>query len=344
MRSLLPATVALALCAAVSASAATQSPLTRIAFGSCARQNQPQPIWDIIAAENPDMMLMIGDNIYGDTHDMDTLREKYQKLADKPEFASFRKIVPFDATWDDHDFGANDAGTEYSKKKESQQIFLDFWGYPADDPLRKQEGIYHSRMLGSGDRTVQIILLDTRYDRGPLKWNIFGYVADPNSTSQFLSEKQWSWLKTELEKPAAIRIIASSIQFVANDHRSEKWGNLPKERQRMLDLIKITRASGVVFISGDRHQAEISRIPASYDLYPIYDITSSGLTQYGDAVTTEKNVHRIATKGAYKGGNFGLVEIDWEDTDGPSIKLEVIDRYGKIFAQHEIPLSDLASR
>ena len=43
-----------------------EKPLSRILFGSCARQNNPQPIWDAIVAEKPDVFLMIGDNIYGD--------------------------------------------------------------------------------------------------------------------------------------------------------------------------------------------------------------------------------------------------------------------------------------
>ncbi|MCA9448624.1 MAG: alkaline phosphatase family protein, partial [Candidatus Omnitrophica bacterium] len=49
---------------------AEEGVLSRIAFGSCARQGQPQPIWDSIAASDPDVFLFIGDNIYGDSEDM----------------------------------------------------------------------------------------------------------------------------------------------------------------------------------------------------------------------------------------------------------------------------------
>src|SRR4051812_27882162 len=41
-------------------------PLTRIAFGSCADQDKPLPIFDTIAATKPDLLLLLGDNIYAD--------------------------------------------------------------------------------------------------------------------------------------------------------------------------------------------------------------------------------------------------------------------------------------
>lgn len=38
-----------------------------IAFGSCAKHWQPQPIGDGIIVKKPDLFLFLGDNIYGDT-------------------------------------------------------------------------------------------------------------------------------------------------------------------------------------------------------------------------------------------------------------------------------------
>ena len=111
-------------------------PLSRIAFGSCATQERPQPIWDAVAGHRPELLLLLGDNIYADTKDMDVMRAKYAKLAAMPGFQAIRKACPILATWDDHDLGANDAGSEYPKKDESQKIFLDFFGDPADSPRR----------------------------------------------------------------------------------------------------------------------------------------------------------------------------------------------------------------
>lgn len=124
------------------------SPLTRIALGSCARQKEPQPIWDSVVKARPDLFLFLGDNIYGDSRDMDVLRAKYAQLAEKPGFQKLRAACPILAVWDDHDYGADDAGAEYPMKVESQKLFLDFFGEPADSSRRRREGIYDANFSG----------------------------------------------------------------------------------------------------------------------------------------------------------------------------------------------------
>ena len=75
------------------------------------------------------------------------MRTKYAKLAAMPGFQKLREACPILATWDDHDFGANDAGSDYPKKDESQKIFLDFFGDPPDSPRRKRPGVYDAARL-----------------------------------------------------------------------------------------------------------------------------------------------------------------------------------------------------
>jgi alkaline phosphatase D len=38
----------------------------RIAFGSCADEEKPQPIWDAVVAYQPQVFLFARDNVYGD--------------------------------------------------------------------------------------------------------------------------------------------------------------------------------------------------------------------------------------------------------------------------------------
>jgi alkaline phosphatase D len=97
--------------------------LTRIAFGSCAKQSKDQPIWDAVLATKPELFVFLGDNIYGDTRDMKELRAKYAQLAAKPGFQRLRASTPLLATWDDHDFGEDDAGADYPMKEESRRSF-----------------------------------------------------------------------------------------------------------------------------------------------------------------------------------------------------------------------------
>ena len=139
-----------------------------IGFGSCLDQDLPQPIWDGIKAQNPEVFIMLGDNVYGDTYgNIHNLERAYQKQA-----RAFKKAgvdFPFLAIWDDHDYGKNDGGVEFSLKDESQKLFLKFWDIPDADRRHRNRGLYFEEIIHSKEGTVQILMLDTRYFRSPLK-------------------------------------------------------------------------------------------------------------------------------------------------------------------------------
>jgi alkaline phosphatase D len=321
-----------------------KKPISRIAFGSCAHQDRPQPIWGPIVAARPELFLFLGDTVYADTEDMKVMRAKYAKLAALPGYQRLLKTCPVLATWDDHDFGVNDGGAEYPKKRESQQVFLDFFGVPKDSPRRKQEGVYHAEVFGPPGKRVQVILLDTRYFRSPL---VKGprpprgpapYVPTKDQKSTILGAAQWKWLQAQLAVPAEVRLLCSSIQLVPEDHGFEKWMNFPHERQRLFDLLRQTKAAGVVVLSGDRHLGELSVMDAGLG-YPLFDLTSSGLNQGNRRWRAlEKNRHRVATMNV--GNNFGLVTIDWGKAD-PLIRLQLRDEEGEVTVQQKVPLSRL---
>ena len=142
--------------------------LKRIAFGSCAEVDKPQPVWDPVLARKNDLFIFLGDNIYGDTRDMSVLSAKYAKFAAIPGVARLRATTPVVAMWDDHDFGENDAGGDYPMKEQSREVFLDFWQEPADSPRRKRDGVYASYVFGPPGQRVQVILPDLRYNRTAL--------------------------------------------------------------------------------------------------------------------------------------------------------------------------------
>ena len=286
------------------------SVIKTLTFGSCARQNDPQPIWNSILKTKPDLFLFIGDNVYGDTADMKNLARRYKKLAVKPEFANFRTQIPILATWDDHDYGVNDGGAEYPKKRESKKIFLDFFAEPIDSKRRERDGIYTSYMYGPPGKQLQIILLDLRWFRTPLHIDImkFGYSATKDPKATMLGAEQWRWLESELKKPADLRIIASSIQFSSPEHRWEKWANFPHEKEQMLNMLDRLKITNAIFISGDMHFGEIS-CEKTPDGTRVYDLTSSGMNLFENG-TQYKNKNRVAIYDS--GPNFGCIQIDWE--------------------------------
>ena len=298
--------------------------LTRIAFGSCAYQEVEQPIWSAILGYKPELFLFAGDNVYADVLDgkavtddaliLDAMAKGYARAETVPGMRAVRETIPHLAAWDDHDYGRDDGGVEFVHKDAAKKMFVDFWKLPPDDPRRTRAGLYHAQMIGPPGKRIQIILLDTRYFRSALKptdqRNAKGrerYVPDDSPGKTMLGAEQWTWLEAQLREPADLRLIVSSIQVVADGHGWERWGNLPRERQRLYDLIGSTNAGRVVFLSGDRHIGAIYREPNGTP-YPLYDITSSGLTQFFSAAN-EDGPNRVGP--LYGAVNFGTIDIDW---------------------------------
>lgn len=327
--------------------------VSRIALGSCAKQDRPMPIWSAVSGFKPDVLLMLGDNIYGDTEDMSVLRSKYDLLAADRGFGAIRNTVPIVAVWDDHDYGVDDGGREYPMRKDSQQVFLDFFGIPADSPVRNREGIYRQVVVGPPGRRVQFICLDTRWHRSPLATipkpeRIKGrgpYRPSDDPDATLLGAAQWEWLAKVLREPADLRIVLSSIQVASTEHGWEHWGNFPAERSRLLKLLRESQATGVILVSGDRHSAEISRIPAGDGglAYPLYDLTASSVNQPKQADEgDEPNRHRLGDRFHFV--NFGSIEIDWESAEedsSPAVRLAIHDVDGKVVRSAEIPAGEL---
>lgn len=328
----------------------------RIAFGSCAKQSKPQPIWAAVRAARPDLFLFLGDNLYADAQDADTLRQRYAEFRKVEALQSFRRDVPHLAIWDDHDFGDDDVGGDYPFKALSQQLFCDEWGEPADSPRRTRPGVYEAYRIERAGRTVQVLMLDLRFNRTPLvadpalkqgyaamvaKAKLGGgpmkgwYVPNLDPAAALLGEPQWAWLAERLAEPADARILVSSVQLAAEGTGWEGWANFPLERQRLVDLIREKRAEGVVVVSGDMHYADLSRwdTPACY---PLWDLTSSGLTEVWDIPTPNQR----RASGVYAAVNFGLVDLDFS-TPAPTLDLSIRDVNGETRLQHRLRLDQL---
>ncbi len=357
--------IALAAPALLGAGASAQSPpkpatggapLTRVLFGSCANQDQPLPIFDAMSARKPELLVLLGDNIYCDLQrgrevTPEVIREKYATLAALPGWQKLRASCPLVATWDDHDYGLNDAGVEWPLKVESQRQFHDFLGTPPDSPLRKQEGVYSAHTFGPEGSRVQVILLDLRYFRTALKYGSpariapYGmirkpYVPQTDPEATMLGAAQWAWLEAQLKQPAEVRLIGSSVQCLADDHPFEKWGNMPAERNKFFRVLRDTKANGVVILSGDRHLGELS-IDTGVIGYPLYDLTASGFNQANEKWREpEPNRRRVAC--LPYGQHFGEVDITWGAD--PTITLSLRDIGGEVVLRHTVPVSLLTPR
>lgn len=312
-------------------------PITRVLVASCLNEETAEaPGLEEIAKEKADLFLMTGDNVYGDMDgkqvlsnqaELDELRESFRELAARPDFQAVRAAHPMMVAWDDHDFGVNDGGKNFPFRRLSERIHERFWGLEKQD-VGAWPGTYYARTFGPEGKRTQIIMLDTRFFRTPLtRTDEYGakgkerFVPSADAHQDMLGTDQWTWLENQLQQPADLRLIVSSVQVVPTDgHGYEAWSRLPLEQSRLYSLIGETGARGVVFVSGDRHAAFLYRKQGVLD-YPAYELTASSLNASFSDTTDEMDSAQIGA--GYSPENFGAIDIDWETgTAALSIKAD----------------------
>lgn len=318
--------------------------ISKIAFGSCFLQQFYQPtIFNEIDKKNPELYLSLGDAIYSDdyatftSHDSDWapyLTMRYAQLGGTAIFQNFQSKYTIHATWDDHDFGMNNAAGDFKNKQISKDIFFDFWKLPKSGKRWDRNGVYDVFYYGDEAHRVQILVLD-------LRWNLSNPGPEPISvitdqTKKMMSDEQWNWLKDELKKPAKVRIVCSSTQFCTEHNGYEAWANFPHEQERMYQTIRDAKADGVFILSGDVHIAEVNKRTAS-GLYPLWDFTSSGLAQFHGS-NTQPSQYRVGS--AFDQDNFGTLDIDWTGAS-PSVKFTAFNSSGVSLLEQTISMSDL---
>lgn len=299
--------------------------ISRILVASCLDEEKgDSAAMRAVAGEAADLFLMIGDNVYGDRDgpayvnnqsELDEVRASFADLAAREDFQAVRAKFPMMVAWDDHDYGANDAGREFPFKRLAERIHERFWGLENED-VGAYPGTYYARTFGPEGQRTQVIVLDTRFFRSALtptdEWNKKGkerYLPSADPGQDMLGNDQWTWLHNRLQDPADLRLIVSSIQVLPTDgHGFEAWATMPLEQQRLYRMIRDTEANGVVFVSGDRHTAFLYKDEAALP-YPAYEITASSLNVAFAETTTEMDKAQLGE--GYPPENYGAIGIDW---------------------------------
>ncbi|MEM7458760.1 MAG: alkaline phosphatase D family protein [Pseudomonadota bacterium] len=326
--------------------------ITRVLLGSCLDEEKgPSAAMMSLASEPADLFLMVGDNVYGDRDgrsyignqpNLDEVQESFNDLAAREDFQTVRQNTAMMVAWDDHDYGANDAGAEFPFRGFAERVHEVFWGLE-DEDVGQWPGTYYARTFGPEGQRTQVIMLDTRFFRSTLTptddWGAKGkerYLPAPSGSMQdMLGAAQWTWLENQLRQPADIRLVASSVQVMPTTHGWEAWSALPDERQRLFDLIKRTQATGVVFLSGDRHSAFIYEEDGVLP-YAAHELTSSSLNVAFATETEEMDARQVGA--GFPPENYGAIEIDW---DARAIALKIMDNSGEIVRENAIAFAEI---
>lgn len=233
------------------AAALNDEPPKSIAFGSCSSQDEDLSYWLTILDQKPDLVLLLGDNVYGgDTNE--SLHQAYTKLSQHEAFRAAYATTPIIAALDDNDYGGRSNNNNNDSAEQAKTMFCDFWQRSDDDERRRKgRGVYSSHTWGA---ELQIVMLDIRYHQNePFRRKPKGYDdqqheqysqiegpflpnEDPSLT--FLGETQWLWLQEQFKAPVKRRILGSSIQVLAVGHHWDCWNLFPRERNRLLQLVR----------------------------------------------------------------------------------------------------------
>lgn len=238
-------------------------------------------IFDAMAAQKPDMMLWLGDNTYlrePDWNSWSGFVHRYTHTRSQPALQPFLAACPHYAIWDDHDFGPNDSNGSFIHKDWSLEAFKLFWANPSYG-LPGLETITGQFRFND----VEFFLLDNRTHRTDHQLA----TVEP----QMLGEAQIEWLVQALAySKASFKIVAVGGQVLNSAQVYENYANYPAERDSLLARLAAEKIHNVVFLTGDRHHSELSKMEV--DSVVFYDLTASPLTA-GTYENEEENRYRI---------------------------------------------------
>jgi alkaline phosphatase D len=276
----------------------TDPPAFSVATGSCAYINEPEydrpgvpygsdyQIFGNIAAQKPDLMVWLGDNTYLREADWFTrtgIVHRYTHSRSVPELQSLLAATNHYAIWDDHDYGPNDSDGTWVHKEMVANIFENFWGNPTYG-IPGQKGCATAFQYND----VDFFLLDNRYYRTP------NYCETCPRTS--LGKEQLEWFLASLAASTApFKLVAIGGQMVTTSTNGETYGHFyPAERDTILARIARENIKGVVFLTGDKHYTELTRMKNPAGNW-VYDLTTSAFTSgsFKDAATKDPNQLRV---------------------------------------------------
>lgn len=307
----------------------TDPPAFKFALGSCAYINESRfdrpgkpygseyEIFQSIADKSPNMMVWLGDNIYlreADWYTRTGILHRYTEVRKIPEIQELLSTCHHYATWDDHDFGPNNSDRSFIHKDKTQEAFELFWANPTFGLPDLNGGITSQFLF----HDIEFFLLDNRYFR-----------SSPDAENKtMLGEQQLEWLIEALKSSfAPFKMIAIGSQVLNSEGKSENYARYEKERAYLLKRLEEENIKGVIFLTGDRHHTELSRVE-SENGYVMYDLTVSALTS-GTNTRADKEANKNRIDGTVvMQHNFAIVEVTGKRKERV-LNITIYDKDGK---------------
>lgn len=293
-----------------------KEPCVKIVFCSCNDETRKhQPLWNIMKQINADAYIFLGDMIYMDLKVVGggmlakpkvnlTFDQRYNMLIYHKDFSFntqcqlkdkfFPTILP---TWNDHDYGQDEANKNYENKHEAKKAFLKF--ARELDPTQKlkdkweemsknfDRGIYYYYDLNVNGFKIRICMFDTRWYRDNI---------------DILGKEQKLWFEKEIistlnDHHIDWLLLCSSCVFgfkasgtILKQRENERW-----DKESLIWLYNQLKSQNfnhrTLLLSGDIHCSVAHRYGYTYEL------TSSSLTHsISTALVVTENIFEKGKK------------------------------------------------
>lgn len=302
----------------------------KIAFFSCfdATRVKHQSVWENILAHKPDVLILLGDNIYMDFFQtlyfpiiysnskfLHTMYSGYKSIWENTDFRNLIKsTAAILTTWDDHDFAWNNCcgqgtgirGVPRDKKLISRYLHLQFRNtllnaatsatYPSEPSLEQalatdDKGIFYSQILTTEHGTpIKVIMTDSRY-----------YRENPGDKSSLLGSAQKTWLKNEFSSSEPLKILCSGSPLTEGKEAWNKYSDL--------SWIVSQNLTQFLVLTGDIHE-NMTKIHTNQNGSQFYEFISSG------AASPPIFFKKFE-------GKWGLIEIDDQSNGAENKKLNL---------------------
>ncbi len=287
-----------------------------------------------IAQEDADVMLWIGDNWYYHEVDYDAEQNLLYRVSHdrkKPYLQPiYQKFINY-ATWDDHDFGPNNSGSDFIFKEQALNIFKNFWANPSYG-MPEQDGVFTKVSYND----IDFFLLDNRFNKSHEN-------APDGPDKIYYGKAQLDWLKNGLlGSYAPFKFIVGGGQMLNDYHAYEGWDKYRHERDPFLQWLDDNKIPGVIFLSGDKHHTEMLRADRP-GAYPLYEMTCSPLTAgtHSSKSGGDLDNPRLIPGSLVNEHNYCKFSFTGPRTDR-SLNIKVINREGKQKWEKQIKSSVLS--
>jgi alkaline phosphatase D len=321
----------------------TDPPAFTFALGSCAYVNETiydrpgtpygagYEIFSHMAALRPDMMLWMGDNTYlreVDWWSEAGMHHRFAHTRALPELQPLLASTSHIATWDDHDYGPNDADGSWVLKGVALDVFKRYWANLSYG-LPGLPGVFGHHQF----QDAEFFLLDDRYHRSSNE--------SPRDEKTYWGEAQLDWLLEALQtSQAPFKFVVNGGQVLTPEPGGENVATYPAQYRRLLSELERRRIGGVVFLTGDVHKTMLLRMPRENGAPPLYEFTVSPLTA-GPDTRPNATPSRLAVEGTFvQRRNFGTVTVTGPRTARVAT-LRIYGTDGGLIWERQIAASEL---